>query len=154
MVYQITNWVLTPSMLALSVYLFLRGHEAPGGGFIAALVAGAAVAFGWVAHGRAGGRAPVLRALRPVPLAGGGLLICVFTGLAGLGFGDPFLTPLHAQLLGLKLSSSLLFDLGVYLLVLALIVATVDRLSGAGAPAGDDPAPVAASGTAAQRRAS
>jgi multicomponent Na+:H+ antiporter subunit A len=132
LVYQATNQILTPAMLLLSAYLFLRGHDAPGGGFIAALVAGAAVAFGWVAHRRTGGNAPVLRSLRPGPLVGGGLLLCLSVGLVASTLGDPFLTPLHAELLGVKLSSSLLFDLGVYLLVLGLVVATVDRLGDGG----------------------
>jgi multicomponent Na+:H+ antiporter subunit A len=130
-VYRATGWVLVPSMLLLSAYLFLRGHYAPGGGFIAALVGGAAMAFGWITTGRTGGAMPVLRALRPVPLVAGGLLVCVTTGLVATTAGYAFLTPLHAELLGLKLSSSLLFDLGVYLFVLGLVVAAVDRL-GAG----------------------
>jgi multicomponent Na+:H+ antiporter subunit A len=118
-----TERVLVPGMLLLSAYLFLRGHNAPGGGFIAALVAGIAVAFAFLAHGRAE------RVLRPRPLLAGGLLISVGVGLAPLAVGQPFLTPLHATLPGaLRLSSTLLFDLGVYLLVLGLVVTAVNRL--------------------------
>jgi multicomponent Na+:H+ antiporter subunit A len=135
MLFQVTNRLLAPAMLLLSGYLFLRGHSAPGGGFIAALVAGAAVAYGWVAQGHPGGTVPVLRALRAGPLVGVGLLVCTTVGLAAPVAGEPFLTPLHVELAGLSLSSSLLFDLGVYLFVLGLVVASVDRL-GAPAPAG------------------
>jgi multicomponent Na+:H+ antiporter subunit A len=134
MVFQVANRVLAPAMLLLSAYLFLRGHSAPGGGFIAALVAGAAVAFGWFARGRAGGAVPVLRSLRPEPLVTAGLLVSVVVGLAPLTAGKPFLTPLHAEVAGLGLSTSLLFDLGVYLFVLGLVVAAVERL-GNGRPA-------------------
>ena len=128
LVFHSTSRVLTPAMLLLSVYLFLRGHTAPGGGFIAALVAGSAIAYGWIAEATPGGSVPVLRALRPGPLVAAGLSICVLVGLAALGGGLPFLTPLHASLAGLKLTSSMLFDLGVYLIVVGLVIATVDRL--------------------------
>jgi multicomponent Na+:H+ antiporter subunit A len=144
-VFQATNVVLAPSMMLLSAYLFLRGHDRPGGGFIAALVAGAAAAFGWIAHGRTGGTVPVLRALRPRPLVGAGLLVCVTVGLAATAIGSPFLTPLHGEIAGIKLTSSLLFDVGVYLFVLGLVIAAVDRLGAPGrAPAPAPPATTAA----------
>jgi multicomponent Na+:H+ antiporter subunit A len=134
LIFQATNWVLAPGMLLLSAYLFLRGHNEPGGGFIAALVAGIAVAFGWFAEGRAGGRVPVLRALRPEPLIGAGLLISVLVALSAAAAGEPFFTPLHLYLFEVHLTSSLLFDVGVYLFVLGLVVATIDRLGAAGPP--------------------
>lgn len=141
-VYRTTARLLVPGMLLLSAYLFLRGHYAPGGGFIAALVAGTAMAFGWIATGRTGGTTPALRSLRPVPLVAGGLLVCVTTGLAAIPAGHSFLTPLHAEIAGRSLSSSLLFDLGVYLFVLGLVIAAVDRL---GATGGRDACPSAGS---------
>jgi multicomponent Na+:H+ antiporter subunit A len=144
MLFQVTNRLLAPAMLLLSGYLFLRGHSAPGGGFIAALVAGGAVAYGWVAQGRPGGTVPVLRALRSGPLVGTGLLVCTAVGLAAGAAGEPFLTPLHVELAGLSFSSSLLFDLGVYLFVLGLVIASVDRLGApapnAGSESGTEPA--------------
>ena len=132
MLFQVTNLVLAPTLLLLSAYLFLRGHSAPGGGFIAALVAGASVAFGWFARGRAGGSVPVLRSLRPRPLVAGGLVLTVSVGLAPMLVGEPFLTPWHAKVAGFSVSTSLLFDLGVYLFVLGLVIAAVDRLGTAG----------------------
>jgi multicomponent Na+:H+ antiporter subunit A len=132
MLYHVMDLLLAPAMLALSAYLFLRGHYAPGGGFIAALVAGGAVAFGWFARGRAGGSVPVLRALRARPLVAAGLLTCVVVGLLPVLAGEPFLTPLHATVAGVPLTTSLLFDLGVYLIVLGLLVAAVSRLGVAG----------------------
>src|SRR5690606_19443217 len=128
MLFHVMDMLLAPAMLALSAYLFLRGHYAPGGGFIAALVAGGAVAFGWFARGRAGGPVPVLRALRARPLVAAGLLTSVAVGLAPALVGEPFLTPLHATVAGVPLTTSLLFDLGVYLIVLGLLVAAVSRL--------------------------
>ncbi len=135
LVFQATNWVLAPAMLLLSVYLFVRGHHAPGGGFIASLVAGAAIAFGWLAEGRAGGSVPVLRSLRPRPLIGAGVVLAVLVSASSWLVGEPFLTPLHATVAGVELSTSLLFDLGVYLIVLGLVVASVERLGTAPRPA-------------------
>jgi multicomponent Na+:H+ antiporter subunit A len=121
-------------MLLLSVYLFLRGHDEPGGGFIAALVAGIAVAFGWFAEGRTGGRVPVLRALKPEPLVAAGLLISVLVALVASAAGEAFFTPLHLYVGQVHLTSSLLFDVGIYLFVLGLVVAAIDRLGSAGPP--------------------
>ena len=137
LVYQVTARLIIPGTLLLSAYLFLRGHYAPGGGFIAALVAGLTVAYGWIAEGRTGGTVPVLRALRPAPLVAAGLSICLLFSLLPLLTGQPLLTPLHLTVVGFKVSSSLGFDLGVYLIVLGLIVAAVDRL---GSPSGPDTA--------------
>jgi multicomponent Na+:H+ antiporter subunit A len=134
LIFQATNWVLAPGMLLLSVYLFLRGHDEPGGGFIAALVAGIAVAFGWFAEGRTGGRVPVLRALKPEPLVAAGLLISVLVALVASAAGEAFFTPLHLYVGQVHLTSSLLFDVGIYLFVLGLVVAAIDRLGSAGPP--------------------
>lgn len=134
LVFQVTARVIVPGTLLLSAYLFLRGHYAPGGGFIAALVAGLTVAYGWIAEGRTGGAVPLLRALRPQPLVGGGLMVCLLVAVPPMVTGQPLLTPLHLTVAGVKLSSSLAFDLGVYLIVLGLIVATVDRLGSVGGP--------------------
>ena len=138
-VLQVAGRVLIPGMAALSAYLLWRGHDEPGGGFIAALVGGIAVGLHQVAHGF-----PELpRFLRPEPLVGAGLLVALGTGTAAALQGDPFLTPFDIPVLGVVgVGSALLFDVGVYLLVLALLVAAFDRL-GAG-PAG--PAPLSDDG--------
>jgi multicomponent Na+:H+ antiporter subunit A len=128
LVFQATNWVLAPGMLLLSAYLFLRGHDEPGGGFIAALVGGIAVAFGWIAYGRTGGHVPVLRVLRPEPLVASGLLVSVLVALWAVATGRAFFAPLHLYVVEVHLTSSLLFDVGVYLFVLGLVVAAIDRL--------------------------
>ncbi|MDG9702829.1 hydrogen gas-evolving membrane-bound hydrogenase subunit E [Streptomyces sp. DH37] len=121
--------LLVPGIAALSAYLFLRGHNQPGGGFSAALVAGAAVAFGHLA-GRTGTRGA--RFLRPRPLLAAGLLLGAAVGLAAMALGDPFLTPFTVPVPGGGLSSALLFDAAVYLMVLGLVVALVDRLGAGG----------------------
>jgi multicomponent Na+:H+ antiporter subunit A len=128
--------VLAPTILALSAYLLLRGHNTPGGGFIAALVAGAAAVFGVLARVRGDARAGWWPHSKP--LLSSGLTVSVLVGLAAMVAGRAFLSPARATLslplLGtVSLSTSLLFDLGVYLLVLGVMVAVVDRL-------GTDPA--------------
>ncbi|WP_410535211.1 hydrogen gas-evolving membrane-bound hydrogenase subunit E [Streptomyces sp. KL2] len=117
--------LLLPGIAGFSAYLFLRGHNEPGGGFSAALVAGTAVAFGYLA-GRTG-----TRWLSPRPLLAAGLVLGAAVGLAAMALGDPFLTPFTIPVPGGGLSSPLLFDAAVYLMVLGLVVTVVDRL-GAG----------------------
>jgi multicomponent Na+:H+ antiporter subunit A len=129
LVLQVAGRVLIPGMAVLSAYLLWRGHDEPGGGFIAALVGGIAVGLHQVGKGFPG----LPRLLRPEPLVGVGLLLALGTGTAAALQGDPFLTPFDVPVLStVGIGSALLFDLGVYLLVLALLVTAFDRL-GAGA---------------------
>ncbi|KQS68719.1 hydrogen gas-evolving membrane-bound hydrogenase subunit E [Modestobacter sp. Leaf380] len=113
--------VLAPGMLALSAWLLWRGHDEPGGGFIAALVAGIAVALRHLATGVV----PSSRWLRPRVLVGAGAVLAVGTGLVPLLAGDALLTPFDTPV---GISSALLFDVGVWLMVLALVVAVVQSL--------------------------
>ncbi|HSK27825.1 MAG TPA: hydrogen gas-evolving membrane-bound hydrogenase subunit E [Jiangellales bacterium] len=136
-VFRIASRVLGPLVLVLAAWLLLRGHNEPGGGFIAALVAGAGVAVTQLPRGpSAGPRLPSR------PLVAGGLAIAALTGL--LGFAESaYLRPLKAEpsLLGvdLKLTSSLVFDVGVFLVVVGLVVAALDRLARGQVPGGDAP---------------
>ncbi|MFE1576008.1 hydrogen gas-evolving membrane-bound hydrogenase subunit E [Streptomyces fradiae] len=114
--------LLAPAVAVLSGYLFLRGHNEPGGGFIAALTAGAAVALAQLAG------TPLPRWLRGGPLLATGLLLALAAGLAATLAGRPFLTPLTAP--GGWPRTALLFDAGVYTLVLGLTVVVVRRLGG------------------------
>ncbi|MGY1706449.1 hydrogen gas-evolving membrane-bound hydrogenase subunit E [Geodermatophilus sp. SYSU D00697] len=140
LVLQVASRVLIPGMAVLSAYLLWRGHDEPGGGFIAALVGGIAVGLHQVASGFRG----LPRYLRPEPLVGAGLLVALGTGLGAAALGDPFLTPFDIPVLGaLGIGSALVFDLGVYLLVLGLLVAAFDRL-GTGTPAAGPARPVPA----------
>ncbi|MDK1476589.1 proton-conducting transporter membrane subunit [Streptomyces sp. 549] len=137
LILQQTSRILGPLMAVLSVYLFARGHYQPGGGFIAALVGGTAVALSYLAHGRVPGSRS--RFLRPTHLTAAGLLISLATPLLAMATGRAFFTPLQADLtvplLGpVHLTTSLVFDVGIYLLVFGLALTAVDRL-GNGLPA-------------------
>lgn len=124
---------LSPVIGLFSVYLLLRGHDAPGGGFIAGLAASATVILQYMARGPA-----AVRKILPVRfevLLGSGLGIALLFGLGGLLFGESFLQGAiwkwHVPLVGeLKVAASLIFDVGVFLVVLAMAAAIVGYLGG------------------------
>jgi len=132
---------LLPFTLLVSVYFFLRGHNLPGGGFIAGLITAIALLMQAVASGPGAARpGQDLQAVFDGRLAalhrvlGAGLLIACLTGLGSWVLGYPFLTssfghPVLPVLGELPLASAALFDLGVYL---AVVGATVLALTGLG----------------------
>jgi monovalent cation:proton antiporter len=104
-------------VLLFSLYLLLRGHNNPGGGFIAGVMTALAILLQSIASDLHSVRL-VLRA-EPRLLTGVGLLIAFMTGVVPMLFGYPFLTStfghLHAPWLGeVELASAFFFDLGVY----------------------------------------
>ena len=108
--------ILYPLMLLVAIWVLLRGHNEPGGGFIGGMVAVSATAMLAVAHG-AGTAADKLPG-GPLRLAAGGVLLSLASGLPSLLMGLPYMTHLWTSLpLGfteLKLSTVLLFDIGVF----------------------------------------
>jgi multicomponent Na+:H+ antiporter subunit A len=121
--------VLVPILVVISVVLFWRGHNEPGGGFIAALVGACAVAFVYMAKVR---DEPVSRPWVPIALIVGGLLVALATGLLGY-LGGGFLQPLYVEIVGTKFASSMLFDVGVYTAVLGLVMVAFNVLGSEGA---------------------
>ncbi|WP_432545761.1 DUF4040 family protein [Kineococcus sp. SYSU DK004] len=115
-----------PVMVVTSLWFLLRGHNAPGGGFISALVGGAGFALVYLASSTDRGA----RVKWPyLALIGGGVLVGTATGLAGLADGS-FLRPLHAYVLGYHFTTALVFDLGVYLAVVGVVLVALNRLGG------------------------
>lgn len=114
---------LTALMVLFSLFVLLRGHNEPGGGFIGGLIAVSALAI----FGIANGIAAVRRALwfHPMAIAAFGLFIACIAGLASIVFAVPFMTGLWVTpvILGVEipLSSVMLFDTGVYLVVVGAI---------------------------------
>lgn len=110
-------------MLVFSVYVLLRGHNEPGGGFIGGLIAASAIAVLGMADGVDSAR----RALRfdPLAIAGFGVFIAGLSGLLSLFTGAPFLTGLWFYLeIGrtvVPLSTPMIFDIGVYFVVFGTI---------------------------------
>jgi multicomponent Na+:H+ antiporter subunit A len=114
---------LGPVMVVLSLYVLLRGHDEPGGGFISALILGSGLTLVYLAAPDDDVRtSPVSYSL----LLGGGVVLAVLVGLLGFVDGS-FLRPLSLPVVG---TSALLFDLGVYLTVAGLVHATLTRLGG------------------------
>jgi multicomponent K+:H+ antiporter subunit A len=122
---------LVPFAMLVSAYFFLRGHNLPGGGFIAGLITALAMLLASIAGGEAmSARTRRMRQLHW--MLGAGLGISVLTGVGSWFFGYPFLTsafghPIVPVLGELPLATAALFDLGVYL---AVVGATVLALSG------------------------
>jgi monovalent cation:proton antiporter len=107
-------------IMLFSLYLLLRGHNSPGGGFIA----GVMTALGVLLQAMAADLQYVRTVLRIEPrlLTGLGLLTSLTTGLVALLLGYPFLTStfghVHVPLLGdVEIATAFFFDLGVYLVV-------------------------------------
>jgi len=112
--------LLLPLALLVSVFIFLRGHNQPGGGFIAGLVTAVALILQYLTNGVAWTQERLSSNMHPV--VGAGLLIGTLTGLASLVFGYPFLTStfahIHWPIVGdFEVASAIAFDLGVYLVV-------------------------------------
>ena len=116
---------LLPLALLVSIYLFLRGHNAPGGGFAGGLTAGLALVLRYLAGGRYElGEAVPIDAGK---ILGLGLTFSAGTALVSLFLGAPALSSatleLTLPLLGdVKMVTALFFDLGVYLIVVGLVV--------------------------------
>jgi multicomponent Na+:H+ antiporter subunit A len=117
--------------VAFSLYLLFAGHNAPGGGFSGGLVAAVALVLGYVAGGAA--RVRGFLGAEPEKLLGAGLLTAVAVGALGGLWGSAFLESALVEatlpLLGsVKASTALLFDIGVYLVVVGLTGAALTSL--------------------------
>ena len=125
-----TTRLVIPLLLLVSLFLLLRGHNLPGGGFIGGLVGAGAVSLYAIAFGRENARS----ALRVSPrrLAALGLAIAIASGLVAAFRGQAYLTGQWATLKfagdELKLGTPLLFDVGVYLVVIGVVLTMVFAL--------------------------
>ena len=135
------------TVLVFSVFLLFAGHNAPGGGFIGGLVAGAAFVLHYVAGGT--GQLARVAPVAPFVLMGAGLTLAVVVGMGALLAGGELLESavlsLDVPVLGtVKTTSALPFDVGVYLIVVGLVLAILRSLGGevdrpAGEAGGDRP---------------
>ncbi|MBL0370990.1 Na+/H+ antiporter subunit B [Rhizobium sp. KVB221] len=107
---------LTVLMLLFSVFIMLRGHNAPGGGFIGGLLGASAIALYALAFGVTAGRR--LLRVHPLAIAGAGLALSAISGLVSAFYGVPYMTGLWFKVAGIDLSTVMSFDIGVYLVVL------------------------------------
>lgn len=121
LILSVVTRLVVAMMLVFSVFLLLRGHNEPGGGFIGGLVAAA----GFILYMLAEGTAPLRRALRVDPrgLAFAGLGVALAAGAVGPVTGAPLMTALWTSVGDVKIGTPLLFDLGVYLVVVGGVLA-------------------------------
>ncbi|MDQ4070604.1 MAG: hypothetical protein M3203_14205 [Actinomycetota bacterium] len=130
--------------LLFSLFLLFAGHNAPGGGFVGGLVAGAAFVLRYVVGGA--GEVEEAAPVTGVALMGTGLTVAVGTGVAAWLAGEEFLTSgkldVDLPVLGVvHTTSALAFDIGVYLIVVGLVVSVLTTLGaepGSPVPATDE----------------
>lgn len=127
---RLVDYILTPVLVMLAIMLFLRGHDYPGGGFIAGLTVAAAIELHILARG-----APEVRKQMGsylLPLVGIGLLAAVSAALIGL-YGGGFFKAMWAEFyfmgLKFKIGTPQLFDLGVMLVVVGMAITFLLNLS-------------------------
>ena len=123
--------ILLPLALLVAVFILLRGHNQPGGGFIAGLIASVALIVQYLANGVEWMHQRMTSDSRP--LVAWGLAIAALTGLASWLFGYPFLTSAFGHpdwpLVGeFELASAMAFDLGVFLVVVGATLMILTNL--------------------------
>lgn len=124
---------LMPLLLLFAIFLFLRGHHEPGGGFIGGLVASAAIGLLVFSHGGAATQRAFR--LKPRVLMASGIAVALLAGLIGLASEGSFLEGAWFELpIGgtkIKLGTPLLFDLGVFMVVVGtmqmMLLALIDK---------------------------
>ncbi|MFW6348343.1 MAG: Na+/H+ antiporter subunit B [Cyclonatronaceae bacterium] len=130
LIFKTATRFLFPLLLVFSVFLFFRGHNEPGGGFIGGLVGAAAFVLFAIAFGT--GVTRKLLRVEPRILVGWGLLFALVSGLPAMLSGSAFLTGLWSfpVVFGAKLhlGTPLIFDIGVYLVVVGFTLAAIFAL--------------------------
>ena len=124
--------LLLPIAFVVSMYLFMRGHNQPGGGFVAGLVMSVAFILQYMVAGTQWVEAQM--SLRPLRWMGTGLLCATLTGIGSIPLGYPFLTTHTAHfnlpLLGdIHVASALFFDIGVYAVVVGATLLILTALA-------------------------
>jgi multicomponent K+:H+ antiporter subunit A len=132
MMLVVASRIALPLTLTVGIYLFLRGHNQPGGGFIAALVVAIAFLLQYLAAGF--DWSDRRRRFGEHQMIAWGVLVAMATGLGALAFGAPFLTSwfdyFSLPLIGkFELASAMLFDTGVFLTVLGAVMLALAQLS-------------------------
>jgi multicomponent K+:H+ antiporter subunit A len=135
---------MLPLAFTVGAFIFLRGHNQPGGGFIAGLV----IAIAYIMQYMASGYAWSHRRARfdAHTLVGAGVVIAGLTGLGSLLFGRPFLTSsfgyFHIPLIGeVELATAMAFDTGVFLAVVGTVLLALAQISRIEARAERSPVP-------------
>jgi multisubunit Na+/H+ antiporter MnhB subunit len=128
---QTATRVLMPLLLLFAVFLLWRGHNQPGGGFVGGLVVASSFVLYSIAFGVTAARRALL--VGPSKLLGVGLLTAVASGLPAVALGRPFMTALWTNLGSgrdtIAIGTPLVFDLGVFLAVIGVVLTIVFTLA-------------------------
>jgi len=121
-----------PPLLVFSIYLLLRGHHYPGGGFVGGLIAGSAFALYALAFDAATAR-KLLR-FDPRDITAAGLAVALISGIPPLLSGNAFLTGTWWKVpvrpgVTIDIGTPVVFDMGVYLVVLGVLLSLVFLLA-------------------------
>jgi len=129
--------IIVPLSLIFAAYIYFKGHQAPGGGFVGGLVASVAL----IIHRMSETEGSLQRMLpvRERTLIGWGLLLAMGTGVVAMIAGLPFLTSGHTAVAlptgpgnsvqTIKVASAMAFDLGVVLVVIGVVVGMINALT-------------------------
>jgi multicomponent Na+:H+ antiporter subunit B len=127
---QTATRLLMPLLLVFALFLLLRGHNAPGGGFVAGLVVAAAFVLHAMAYGIAASRRALL--VPPPVLLPIGLSVALISAAPALLLGLPFMTGVWTTLGrgpgAIAVGTPLLFDVGVFLAVIGVVLTIVFTL--------------------------
>ncbi|MDE0983349.1 MAG: monovalent cation/H+ antiporter subunit A [Yoonia sp.] len=132
MMMVVVTRVIMPVVLMVGFYIFWRGHNVPGGGFIAGLVVSIAVVMQYMASGFSWTSARLWYPYHGV--IGTGVLIAGLTGIGSWFFGKPFLTSDFTYVRippfeKFELATAALFDLGVFLAVVGAVMLSLESFS-------------------------
>lgn len=132
MMMVVVTRVIMPVVLMVGFYIFWRGHNVPGGGFIAGLVVSIAVVMQYMASGFSWTSARLRYPYHGV--IGTGVLIAGLTGIGSWFFGKPFLTSDFTYVRippfeKFELATAALFDLGVFLAVVGAVMLSLESFS-------------------------
>jgi multisubunit Na+/H+ antiporter MnhB subunit len=123
--------LLMPLLLLFAMFLLLRGHNEPGGGFVAGLVVAASFVLYAIAFGVDAAHRALL--IQPSKLLGIGLLVALVSGVPGAIGGQPFMTAVWitvgVESAALDVGTPLLFDIGVFLAVIGVVLTIVLTLT-------------------------
>lgn len=123
--------LLMPLLLLFALFLLLRGHNAPGGGFVGGLVVAAAFVLYTIAAGVPASRRALL--VGPSSLLSGGLSVALVSTIPGVLAGRPFMsavwTTIGTENYGLTVGTPLLFDIGVFLVVIGVVLTITFNLA-------------------------
>ena len=128
---QTATRLLMPLLLLFAVFLLLRGHNQPGGGFVGGLVVAASFVLYSIAFGVDAARRALL--VRPSTLLGVGLLVAFVSGLPAVVAGHAFMTALWTTVaagsMAIAVGTPLVFDVGVFLAVIGVVLTIVFTLA-------------------------